>query len=433
MSAYPGQAAGSYTYPDLIAYMKDLERLSLVPDPEEKVSTFSSYDRASAYSPGNDAYANWGANNDGAGFIRRQEDGRRVLAEMTGPGTIWRINGATRSNGHLLIYLDGSPTPAVDLVWNDLFNRTQAPFTHPSLAYTAAGGMSNHYPIPYKTSCKVVASDDWNSYFYVEYTSFPKGTVVPTFTRNLAPADIAALSGLDRYFSESLGSDPAGDRPGQTVDSNAFTVAAGQTAILLDQAGEGAITGIRMRVKGLATKNEKWAALRELALSIHWDGEAAPSVWSPLGDFFGSACGLNAYKSLPLGVRDDGWMYAYWYMPYASRARITLKNDGTAGRDVEAVIVRAPLARPVIEYARFHAKWNRNMFQPTRKDRWPDYTVLKTAGKGRFLGFMLHLFKTDDRVDPASVPGEYWWGEGDEKFFVDGEKSPSWFGTGSED
>ncbi len=30
------------------------------------------------------------------------------------------------------------------------------------------------------------------------------------------------------------------------------------------------------------------------------------------------------------------------------------------------------------------------------------------------------------------TPGP-WWGEGDEKFFVDGEMFPSWFGTGSED
>ena len=28
---------------------------------------------------------------------------------------------------------------------------------------------------------------------------------------------------------------------------------------------------------------------------------------------------------------------------------------------------------------------------------------------------------------------DWWWGEGDEKFFVDGEKFPSTFGTGSED
>jgi hypothetical protein len=46
---------------------------------------------------------------------------------------------------------------------------------------------------------------------------------------------------------------------------------------------------------------------------------------------------------------------------------------------------------------------------------------------------MLHLFKGNDAVEGGSEPGEYWWGEGDEKFFVDGEKEPSWFGTGSED
>ena len=46
---------------------------------------------------------------------------------------------------------------------------------------------------------------------------------------------------------------------------------------------------------------------------------------------------------------------------------------------------------------------------------------------------MQHIYKPDDGVDPMSSPGDYWWGEGDEKFFVDDEKMPSWFGTGSED
>jgi len=49
--------------------------------------------------------------------------------------------------------------------------------------------------------------------------------------------------------------------------------------------------------------------------------------------------------------------------------------------------------------------------------------MLKTEGNGRFCGVMLHVWN----------PRGGWWGEGDEKFFVDGEKFPSTFGTGSED
>ncbi len=49
--------------------------------------------------------------------------------------------------------------------------------------------------------------------------------------------------------------------------------------------------------------------------------------------------------------------------------------------------------------------------------------MLRTQGRGRFCGVMLHVWN----------PRGGWWGEGDEKFFVDGEKFPSTFGTGSED
>ena len=57
------------------------------------------------------------------------------------------------------------------------------------------------------------------------------------------------------------------------------------------------------------------------------------------------------------------------------------------------------------------------------KDRWPDWTLLRTQGRGRYVGAMLHVWN----------PHGAWWGEGDEKFFVDGEKFPSTFGTGTED
>lgn len=91
------------------------------------------------------------------------------------------------------------------------------------------------------------------------------------------------------------------------------------------------------------------------------------------------------------------------------------------------------LPLPMDRLAYFHAKWNTNAFQPQRFDRRPDYTVLRTQGRGRLVGISLHVCKRYDNLDPESYPGEYWWGEGDEKFFVDGEKFPSWFGTGEED
>jgi hypothetical protein len=62
----------------------------------------------------------------------------------------------------------------------------------------------------------------------------------------------------------------------------------------------------------------------------------------------------------------------------------------------------APLDRPITDFTRFHAKWHRDQFQPTRADRWPDWNFLTTQGRGRFVGMMLHAFIPDPRrVGPA--------------------------------
>jgi hypothetical protein len=172
--------------------------------------------------------------------------------------------------------------------------------------------------------------------------------------------------------------------------------------------------------------SDQWMALRALTVSMSWDGETNSSVWAPLGDFFGTACGYIPYTALPMGMLRNGWMYCYWYMPFASQARIAIGNDGSVPRNVEVVITRAPLTNPIRSLARFHAKWNRGVYV-TNNGRSPDYRFLGASGQGRFVGLALHIYQTAD-----VAPGP-WWGEGDEKFFVDGEKIPSWFGTGSED
>ena len=55
--------------------------------------------------------------------------------------------------------------------------------------------------------------------------------------------------------------------------------------------------------------------LRELTLSIYWDGQSKPGVWCPLGDFFGTAPGINQYRSLPMGIIDYSG-YSNWFMPF---------------------------------------------------------------------------------------------------------------------
>ena len=409
------------TYIDLINRLTDMEHLATLPAPGEKCAQWSSYDRRSKYDEASGKYIDWSANGDGTGIIRK-EDGKLVFAEMEGPGVIWRIWSALAKEGHVKIYLDGAEEPAVDLPFIGYFNRKNEPFTHPALVHMTARGQNCYVPIPFQKSCKITAEGDWGRYYHFTYTTYPKGTILPTFKRNLWPAESKELDRANRILTR-CGVDPAGQRPGQaTIEQEGMTVAPGSTATVARLRGKRAITALRVSMD-LPESPEDRDVLRELVLSISWDGESRPSVWVPLGDFFGTAAGVNKYKSLPLGMTDEGF-YCYWYMPFKKSALIKLTNEGDKKRTAAFTITHAPLTKPIKNLGRFHAKWHRDAFLPEDPERRAiDWTMLKTKGRGRYCGVMLHVWN----------PRGGWWGEGDEKFFVDGEKFPSTIGTGSED
>lgn len=411
-------SAAQYTYIDLIHKLTDLEALAVLPTQGETCKQWSSYDRVSPYDVATGKSVDWEAN-DGDGIIR-EENGMSVLAEMDGPGCIWRIWSAAPGDGRVKIYLDGESEPAVDLPFKDYFNRTSAPFVYPSLVYDASKGKNCYVPIPYRKSCKIVAEKNWGRYYHFNYATYPKDTLLPTFKRELSPRERIALASADRLLTKNLGNDPVGKRAGEETLSATVGVAPGKRVTVARLAGPRAITAIRVKLDPSKVTPE---SLREVALRIFWDGDSRPSVWAPLGDFFGTAPGLNSYKSLPMG-ESGNILYSYWYMPFAGSATVELVNDGKSAFSAQFEVVHAPLARPIAELGRFHAKWHRDAFLPKEPVRWIDWTMLTTQGRGRFCGVALEIWNPKEG---------WWWGEGDEKFFVDGEKFPSTIGTGLED
>ncbi len=413
-------AAETLTYVDLVERLTDLERLATLPAPGEACAQWSSYHRASKYDASTGKYVAWDQNRDGSGFIRKEGD-KIVMAEMEGPGCIWRIWSAKAEKGHVRIYLDGAKEPAVDLPFAGYFNRKHEPFVHESLVHMTARGLNNYVPIPYQKSCKVVAEPGWGRFYHFTYGTFPRGTKVPTFTMRLSPAEKAALAEAHKKLTRG-GVDPAGKRPGQKTVTESIEVGPAGSATVLDLKGPRAITAIRAKLDLPQTPHPR-IVLRELTLSITWDGASKPAVWSPFNDFFGTAAGANEYRSLPMGLTEDGEWYCLWYMPFAESAVIKIGNDGKEGRKADFEITHAPLERSIESLTRFHAKWHRDVFLPPEAERWIDWPMLVTKGRGRYVGVMLNVWN----------PRGGWWGEGDEKLHVDGEKFPSTFGTGSED
>jgi hypothetical protein len=189
-----------------------------------------------------------------------------------------------------------------------------------------------------------------------------------------------------------------------------------------DLSGAGAITALKVKLDLPKDPEAQRLLLRQLTLSITWDGEAPRRSGRRWAISSAMSAAADTFQSLPVGLLPDGTFYSYWYMPYGKKAHIEVGNDGSAPVAMTWEVTHAPLDQPIETLARFHAKWHRDAFLTTARPR-PDWTLLTTQGTGRYVGTHLHVWN----------PRGGWWGEGDDKFFVDGEKFPSSFGTGSED
>ncbi|MDT0678501.1 glycoside hydrolase family 172 protein [Autumnicola musiva] len=419
----------SVSYLEVVNKLTDLKALAKLPESGENSAMWSSYDRESKIDPETGEFIKWDANNDGLKpqFIRKEGD-KEVLAEMEGPGAIVRIWSASPRNGQVKIYIDGQEEPVVDLPFIDYFKPSIPAFDFSELVYeTNARGFNNYVPITYKKSCKVVAEPGWGQYYQFNYISFPEGTEVEPFDSQLKETNRAALEKVNSFFAEDMGESPyKSENPVAQIQEQ---VSAGEEKQVYKLNDAGAISSLKARVT-IKDSSKTEEILRKVVLKIKWDGEEEAAVWSPLGDFFGTSPGWNEYKTLPMGMTKD-WMYSYWYMPYEDGAEIIIHNEYGEDVEIEMEIAHESLEE-VQGMGRFHAKWHRDL-EPLKEERWPDWTLLETEGRGRFVGTHLNVWSPKGGSCSLGGPGQHWWGEGDEKFFIDGEDFPSTFGTGTED
>jgi hypothetical protein len=418
------KATETVSYRDLVARLTSMERLALPVIAGERTGASTSHDRGSVYDAASGTYRNWSANNDGSGFIRK-EGNDQVLVDLDGPGVLWRVWSAKPEQGHIRIFLDGSTTPLVDKSFRSFFDDLEKEY--PGLAMTLSRGRNEFVPIPFVKSCKVVMSEGWGAYFHATHTLFPKGTELESF-----PGFTPEVTGALKQASESWGKTGSSPYPSDRDSKNLETleVAPGKTQEIT-LAGAGAVRVLKVKPLGLPDDRLKQEdILRELTLSIFWDGERKPSVWAPLGDFFATSPGINPFKTRPMGCV-NGEFYFYFYMPFADGMRLAIGNDGEALRKVAVELETVSLdAAAASKLLRFRAAWHgddftgleSSRFLHKRGDRWPDWPLLVVGGRGRYVGMSQHVWKFGG-----------WWGEGDEKFFVDGEAFPSTIGTGSED
>lgn len=407
--------AEKVTLDSLLDELTDLGRLAVVPRPAYTCKQFSSYDRKST-DPKVLSDDNWFANGDRGQYLRKeQRDGKDefVLMDVDGPGAIvqfWSANA--NDGGTVYFYFDNEKTPSYQIDMMDMLGGKKEPFIQP-MAIELSKGWNSYLPMPYAKHCKVTSSK-WDFYYHIDYRTYEKGTKVQSFSTKAVEQSLEKIKAVAKKLEdpETAATKLIGNPDEQSGD---LLLAAGESQEL-EFNGPGALTEIRATVKA----DQVDAALRGTTIEITFDGRPAPDVQCPLGDFFGTAPGVNKYKGLPCGVGSDGSFYAHWVMPFKTNAVVKLSNTTKADVEISGGITATSRAW-TDDSLYFHAKWRGVVNLPTRPRQ--DWTFLDATGKGRFVGVEMHV----------TNPVPDWWGEGDEKFWVDGETFPSWFGTGSED
>ena len=231
-------------------------------------------------------------------------------------------------------------------------------------------------------------------------------------TRSLSPENFTGEKGKGGMATEGTGQRAAREL-GQTWKvSPSVKIEAGKTFTLADVQGPGAIQQIWMTPTG---------AWRYSILRFYWDGEDTPSIEVPVGDFL--ACGWGKYaqvNSIPVTVNPGSAFNCYWVMPFRKSCRITMENldekDMVLYYQINYTLTEIPK-----DAAYFHAQFRRSNPLPYKQD----YTIIDgLKGWGQYVGTYMCW--------GANNTG--WWGEGEIKFFMDGDKDfPTVCGTGTED
>lgn len=419
--------AAPVTLESLLQEMTDPDANTYFPQPAFTTRLWSSYDRGTTTpdQPG------WFANDDNNKYVRTEEvDGRteEVMLDAQGPGAItrfWITCSGGSHEGDLRLYIDGQQvieTNCVAFVSGGVL--CGAPLSDSVSKRTPLfqRGHDLYLPIPYAKSCKVSylrkKGTGGSFYYNVETRSYAAGTEVESFSRTVRDRAQDTIDATNRALARGTNGN---EKPTDTCLDLAGKIAPGQAkSVAVAKAAGGAIRRLAFTLTG-----EDRNYLRSTVLEISFDG--ARTVWAPVGEFFGCGPVYESFTGWFTSCPGADQFESRWTMPFAKDCTVTVYNFGP--RDVNlanAVVEVGPYAWDAARSMHFGACWHAYADVPSRTtdkhEPW-DFDYAELEGQGLFVGTTLTLWQqiTD------------WWGEGDEKIFIDGETHPSYIGTGSED
>lgn len=403
----PAQAP-QLTYQDLLQRVTQREWLFMPPPAGERGVQFSSYDRSSDKGP-SDAKA-WFGNGDCSQYLRVEERGGKkefVMVDTDGPGCITRLWSAN-PKGKLFFDVDGQRVWEVDFA---ALTKGKLPGLGEPWCGEHARGCNCYLPIPFGKHLVVSASED-GFYYQVNIVHFEPGTTVPSFSAAMLQEQAVAITaaGTKVMPSATMLREASSENGARRVQVPSGSLV---RELMLAVAPPAEARDIAAWRQGLGD------VLRATLLVVRCGDEETVRV--PVSDFFNGGADWRPHHGAMLGI-DARTGYCRLPMPMPAGGTVELVADDAtaAAARLSLTVLHGPFrfaAAPLLFRASYHQVKN----DPTRP--FHDHLVLDARGQGRFCGTSL-LVKN---------PTKGWWGEGDEKFYVDGESFPSTFGTGTED
>lgn len=424
------------TLESLLEEMIDRKHLTYFPEVEYSQLHFSSYDRASIApdKPG------WFANIDRSHFLSVEENnGRRefVMVDAEGPGAIvrWWMTFYKAYDGIIRIYIDNDPEPIVEgppskvLSGNKLASYPFAVSVQEGAEQRQEGwgyDYNLYLPIPFSRHIKITYECDmlelrrelngvpyyWPDVFYnIDCRKYEGNTKVESFSKDVLEKAKPTI--------EIAGNELLTNHVSSSIEKNfEKEIIPGDSLVVEFNKPSHALNYLMVEIEA-SNMNQ---ALRSTVLQTSFDDHR--SVWIPVGEFFGSGYITNTHKTWMNQRYENGKMESFYVMPFREKYVLTILNYG-------GEIIRINGLAGFTDY-----KWNSNSmyFGAT----WHEYYQIKTRdehgakfdlnyvnikGKGVYVGDQITLYNNT----------HHWWGEGDEKIFIDGENFPSVFGTGTED
>jgi hypothetical protein len=417
--------------------MTDRRSLTIYPHPFYNLKQFSSYDRKSDNKDGE----GWFANADYTQFLEIDSTlGRKeyVMFDSDGPGAVVRwwmtFAGEGSHNGIVRVYIDNIDKPVIEdnilkVLSGQLLAGEPLSSSVSVLSDNTQRGHNLYFPLTYAKHCKITYECDAikitatsrrpSVYYNICYRLYEPGTRVVSFTMN----ELQNAAELIKDVNKSLLTPTNYDYKNIRKWECSGQITAGDSMELIPNIKKAAINRLSVNI----TADNLPQALRSTILKITFDG--LNTVWVPAGEFFGSGYKKTTSSTWETSVSEKGVMESYWLMPFKKAVSIKLINygDQTVNADINAETSYYDWSSKTMYFG----------------SSWHEYNNIKTAGavsvggtgkhfdinfadimgQGVYAGDAITVFNTCDA----------WFGEGDEKIYVDGETFPSSIGTGTED